>query len=130
VLRALGLDHAASSLDEASQKAIARSQPPTSLLDTLMRDQLRAHLEQRSRAALKRSGIFPLTSLDTYDFDYPKQIDKDVVHRAAGSISLRTRPTASSSARRASARRTSPTPSASSPACAGTAFDSLWPLTS
>jgi DNA replication protein DnaC len=83
VLRALGLDHAASSLDEASQKAIARSQPPTSLLDTLMRDQLRAHLEQRSRAALKRSGIFPLTSLDTYDFDYPKQIDKDVVHRAA-----------------------------------------------
>ena len=83
VMCALGLDHAASELDEASRKAIARNQPPTSLLDTLMRDQLRAHLEHRSRAALKRSGIFPLTSIESYDFNYPKQIDKDIVHRAA-----------------------------------------------
>jgi DNA replication protein DnaC len=83
VLHALGLDHAASALDEASKKAISRNDSPLSLLDSLMREQLRAHLEQRARAALKRSAIFPLTTLDAYDFDYPKSIDRDVVMRAA-----------------------------------------------
>jgi DNA replication protein DnaC len=83
VLRALGLHHAASLLDPATQKAIARSDSPTSLLDHLMRDQLRLNLEERARAALKRSGIFPVTTLDSFDFDYPKQIDRDVVLRAA-----------------------------------------------
>jgi DNA replication protein DnaC len=48
-----------------------------------MREQLRVTLEARARAALKRSGIFPLTTLDAYDFDYPKSIDRDLVHRAA-----------------------------------------------
>lgn len=83
VLRALGLEHAADSLPPAAQKAIARSDPPTALLDHLMRDQLRVHAEERARTALKRSGIFPLTSLDAYDFNFPKSIDRDVVMRAA-----------------------------------------------
>lgn len=83
VLRGLGLDHAASELDTASQKAIARNDSPTGLLDHLMRDQLRVLMEARARAALKRSAIFPLTTLDTYDFSYPKSIDRDLVLRAA-----------------------------------------------
>jgi DNA replication protein DnaC len=83
VLRTLGLEHAASELDGATQKAIARNDSPTSLLDLLMREQLRVQLEGRALAALKRSAIFPLTTLDTYDFDYPKAIDRDVVARAA-----------------------------------------------
>lgn len=83
VLRALGLEHAADSLAPASQKAIARSEPPTALLDHLMREQLRVHAEERARVALKRSGIFPLTTLDSYDFNFPKSIDRDVVMRAA-----------------------------------------------
>lgn len=83
VLRALGLDYAASICDEAAKKAIARNESPLALLDSLMREQLRVHLEQRARAALKRSAIFPLTTLDAYDFDYPKTIDRDVVTRAA-----------------------------------------------
>jgi DNA replication protein DnaC len=83
VLRALGLEHAADSLAPASQKAIARGEPPTTLLDQLMREQLRVHVEERARVALKRSGIFPLTTLDSYDFNYPKSIDRDVVMRAA-----------------------------------------------
>jgi DNA replication protein DnaC len=83
VLRGLGLDHAASELDTASQKAIARNDSPTGLLDHLMRDQLRVLMEARARASLKRSAIFPLTTLDTYDFGYPKSIDRDLVLRAA-----------------------------------------------
>jgi len=83
VLRALDLNHAAESLDAAAQKAIARNEPPISLLDHLMREQLRFHMESRARQALKRSAIFPLTTLDAYDFDYPKSIDRDVVERAA-----------------------------------------------
>jgi len=83
VLRALGLDHAASLLDAASQKAIARGEPPTALLDHLMREQLRVTLEERARSAVRRSGIFPLTTMDTYDFAYPKTIDRDLVARAA-----------------------------------------------
>ena len=39
--------------------------------------------ERRAQLALKRWAIFPVTTLDTYDFDYPKSIDKDVVERAA-----------------------------------------------
>lgn len=83
VLRTLGLDHAASLLDEYSQKAIARGEPPTALVDKLMREQLRFHLEHRAQLALRRSGIFPLTSFATYDFDYPKSIDRDLCHRAS-----------------------------------------------
>lgn len=83
VLRALGLEHAADSLAPAAQKAIARGEPPTALLDQLMREQLRVHAEERARVALKRSGIFPLTTLDAYDFNFPKSIDRDVVMRAA-----------------------------------------------
>lgn len=83
VLRALALDHAASLLDAAAQKAIARAEPPTSLLDHLMREQLRRTLEARAAAALKRAAIFPLTTLDAYDFNYPKQIDRSTVERAA-----------------------------------------------
>lgn len=82
VLRALGLDHAAASLDEAAQKAIARNDSPLSLLDLLMRDQLRVQLEARARDRLKRSAIFPLTTLDTYDFDFPDSIDRALVERA------------------------------------------------
>jgi len=82
VLRALGLDHAAGELDEATKKAIARNDSPTSLLDYLMRDQLRVQLEVRARATLKRSAIFPLTTLDTYDFNHPESIDRDLVERA------------------------------------------------
>ncbi len=84
VLRALGLDHAAELLGPATQKAIARNESPTSLLDRLMREQLRVEVESRAAAALKRSAIFPLTTLDAYDFNFPKSIDRDVVMRAAG----------------------------------------------
>lgn len=83
VLRAVGLDHAASELDAASQKAIARNDSPIALLDHLMREELRVQTDQRARAALQRSQIFPLTTLDGYDFDYPDAIDKDLVARAA-----------------------------------------------
>lgn len=83
VLRQLGLAHAASDLDSATQKAISRNDSPTALLDQLMREELRAVLESRARASLKRSQIFPLTLLDTYDFDYPKSIDRDLVVRAS-----------------------------------------------
>ena len=83
VLRELRLEHAASMLDTALEKAIARQDGPSALLDTLMREQLRVHQQDRARRALKRSAIFPLTTLDTYDFDYPKHIDRDLVRRAA-----------------------------------------------
>jgi DNA replication protein DnaC len=83
VLRALGLDAAASRLDAATGKAIARQESPTSLLDALMREELRVQLERRAQLALKRSAIFPLTTLDNFDFDYPKTIDRDLVQCAA-----------------------------------------------
>jgi DNA replication protein DnaC len=83
VLSELGLDHAASELDAASQKAITRNDPPTALLDKLMRDQLRAQMEYNAGAAIRRSNIFPLTTLEQYDFDYPDEIDKEAVMQAA-----------------------------------------------
>jgi DNA replication protein DnaC len=83
VLRGLGLEHAAARLDEVAKKAIAKNESPLSLLDDLMREQLRVLAEDRARRALKRSGIFPLATLDAFDFDYPKSIDKDVVARAS-----------------------------------------------
>jgi len=83
VLRALGLDHAASALDSATGKAIARNDSPVGLLDGLMREQLRVVAEGRAKAALKRSAIFPLATLDTFDFNYPKSIDRDLVMKAA-----------------------------------------------
>ena len=82
-MRALGLDHAASLLDGASQKAFSRGETPTALLDHLMREQLRVALEERARAAVRRSAIFPLTTMESYDFAYPKTIDKDLVTKAA-----------------------------------------------
>jgi DNA replication protein DnaC len=83
VMRALGLDYAASILDPAMSKAIAHNDSPTTLLDHLMREQLRVQTERRAQLALKRSAIFPLSTIDAYDFDYPKLIDRDLVHRAA-----------------------------------------------
>ncbi len=83
VLRRLGLEYAAANLDVAVGKAITRSDGPTALLDFLMREQLRAQTERKSLQALKRSALFPLTTLDGYDFDYPKVIDRDLVMRAA-----------------------------------------------
>lgn len=83
VLHALGLHHAAALLDAATGKAIARNDAPTALLDHLMREELRVQLEHRAQAALKRSALFPLTTLDTFDFDYPKSIDRDLVVRAS-----------------------------------------------
>jgi len=82
-LRSLGLEHAAASLDTALQKAIARNDSPSSVIDHLMRDQLRVHLEDRARTAVKRSCIFPVTTLDAYDFTRPTSIDRDVVEQAA-----------------------------------------------
>ena len=82
-LRALGLDHAASILDVAQQKAIARNESPVSLLDHLAREELRHQVERRARVALKRAAIFPLTTIDTYDFNYPKTIDRALVTKAA-----------------------------------------------
>lgn len=89
VLRALGMETAAAHLDTAATKAIARQDSPLSLLDALMREELRAQLERRAQQALKRSGIFPLTTLDGFDFDYPKSIDRDLVTRAASLDFLR-----------------------------------------
>ena len=83
VLRALGLDHAGSLLDAALQKAIARNEPPSSLLDHLMREQLRFTLEERARAGLKRAAIFPPAGMETYDFAHPKAIDRELVATAA-----------------------------------------------
>lgn len=83
VLRALGLSHAAEGLDAARTKAIARNDSPTSLLDGLMREELRCVAEARAKSALKRSAIFPLAALDSFDFGFPKSIDKELVHRAA-----------------------------------------------
>jgi len=83
VLRALGLEHAADELDASRKRAIARNDSPTALLEGLMREQLRVLAETRAKAALKRSAIFPLSTLEAYDFNYPKHIDKDVVARAA-----------------------------------------------
>jgi DNA replication protein DnaC len=83
ILRHLGLDHAAANLDTASAKAIARNDSPLTLLDHLMREELRVQTERKTRAAIKRSAIFPLTTLDGFDFDFPKSIDKDLVLRAA-----------------------------------------------
>jgi DNA replication protein DnaC len=83
VLQALGLQHAADNLDAVLGKAITRNDSPSSLLDHLMREQLRVHTEDRAKAALKRAAIFPLTTLDTYDFKHPKQVDKALVLKAA-----------------------------------------------
>jgi DNA replication protein DnaC len=83
VLRALDLDHAASLLDAATQKAIARNDSPTTLLDHLMREQLRVLIEHRAQLALKRAAIFPLCTIEAFDFDYPKSIDRALVMRAA-----------------------------------------------
>ena len=55
VMRALGLDHAASILEPAMAKAIAHNDSPTTLLDQLMREQLRVQAEHRAQMALKRS---------------------------------------------------------------------------
>ncbi len=82
VLETLDLDKAAELLETATQKAIEKNDSPTKLLDHLMREQLRDHVERRAHRALKRSAIFPLTSLDTFDFDYPKSIDREIVMRA------------------------------------------------
>jgi DNA replication protein DnaC len=83
VLRTLGLHHAASILDAATGKAIARNDSPTSLVDHLMREELSIQIERRAQVALKRSAIFPLRTLDTYDFKFPKTIDRDLIMRAA-----------------------------------------------
>jgi DNA replication protein DnaC len=83
VLRALGLPHAAGQLEALSAKAITRNDSPTGLLDSLMREELRVQTETRAKTALRRSAIFPLTTLDSYDFSYPKTIDRDLVLRAA-----------------------------------------------
>ena len=83
ILRHLGLDHAAANLDAASAKAIARNDSPLTLLDHLMREELRVQTERKTQAAIKRSAIFPLTTLDGFDFDFPKSIDKELVLRAA-----------------------------------------------
>lgn len=82
-LSALGLEHAASVLEAAQEKAIARNQSPVALLDHLVREELRAQLERRAKTALKRAAIFPLSTIDTYDFGYPKQIDRALVQKAA-----------------------------------------------
>ena len=82
-MRAVGLEHAATLLDTAAQKAISRNEGPTSLLDHLVREELRFQSERRLRAALKRAAIFPLSAIDTFDFDYPKEIDRALVLKAA-----------------------------------------------
>lgn len=82
-LCALGMDHAASILDVATSKAISRNDSPTALLDHIVREQLRFQFERRAQAALKRSTIFPLTTLDSYDFSYPQSVDKDLIMKAA-----------------------------------------------
>lgn len=55
-LRALGLEHAAASLETAQQKAIARNASPLSLLDHLIRDELRSQIEQIDRALVTKAA--------------------------------------------------------------------------
>lgn len=83
VLRGLGLDHAAAQLEVVLSKAIARNAPISEVMDDLFRDELRLQLEGSARASVKRSAIFPLTTLESYDFDFPKHIDKALVLKAA-----------------------------------------------
>jgi hypothetical protein len=57
VLRALRLEHAASLLDAATGKAITRNDSPTSLLDYLMREELRVQSSpRRSRKCARRAA--------------------------------------------------------------------------
>jgi DNA replication protein DnaC len=83
VLRHLGLSHAAANLEAASAKAIARNDSPLALIDHLMREELRVQTERKTQASLKRSALFPLTTIEAYDFAFPKNIDKELVLRAA-----------------------------------------------
>jgi len=103
---------------------------PLSPSDALMREELSVQLEARAKAALRRSLIFPLTSLDAYDFDYPKTIDKDVVMRAASLDFVKERTNVvfvgPSGVRQG---LTSPTPSDISPVCAAIALASFSPQT-
>lgn len=68
-------DHAAPC---ATRSPINASTPPP-----MMRERLRVQSERRAHMALKRSAILPLVTMDSYDFDYPILIDRDVVHRAS-----------------------------------------------
>ena len=79
IMETLGLDKAAELLETATQKAITRNDSPTKLLDYLMREQLRVHVERRAFRALKRSAIFPLASLDTFDFRVIPSLNKRLV---------------------------------------------------
>lgn len=91
ILKELGLTRAAAELEPASKKAIARQDPPTALLDHLMREELRSRLETRAQWAIKRAHIFPQTSLDTYDFNFPTKIDREAVDKAATLDFIRTK---------------------------------------
>jgi hypothetical protein len=130
VLRSLGLEHAAASLDTALQKAIARNDSPSSVIDYLMRDQLRVHLEDRARTAVKRSCIFPVTTLDTYDFNDPPPSTATSSSAPPPSTSYASAATSCSSGPAGSAKPTSPTPWDTSRASRGIAFDSYSPPTS
>jgi hypothetical protein len=130
VLRALGLDFAASQLDAASGKAIARNATPVSLLNDLMREQLRVLAEARAQAALRRAAIFPLTTLDAYDFNDPRSIDRELVTRAASLDFVRDKTNVVFIGPSGVGKTHLATPSASSPASVATASASSWPRTS
>ena len=115
VLRGLSMSRAADLLEELSQKAIARAEPPTWLLDALMREQLRFFNEHRAKLALRRESIFPLTSLSTYDLDYPRSIDRELCHRASSLEFIQEKANGFSLDPAASARLTWRTPSGSWP---------------
>jgi hypothetical protein len=79
LLKQLGLHVAANAYEPAARKAIGRNEGPQSLLHQLMADELRARIEKRAEGALKTAKIFPVTTLDSYDWDYPEAIDRDLV---------------------------------------------------
>ena len=74
VLRHLGLHHAAANLDAASGKAIARNDAPLAILDHLMREELRVQTERKTQSALKRSALFPLTTIESRKQYYAQAI--------------------------------------------------------
>lgn len=83
VLHRLGLGQAADGVEAEARKAIARNDGPMTLFERLMRQELIHRIETRAARGLKRSGIFPVSTLDTYDWDFPERIDKEKVRKAA-----------------------------------------------
>lgn len=111
VLRALGLEHAASLLDSVLQKAIARNDSPSSVLDYLMRDQLRYTSNSVPAPPSNVLGYFPLPASTSTTSRAPNPSTARSLNALPPSTSFVSAPTLFLSARAASGKLTSPMPS-------------------